>query len=82
MIIEYPLLSEKAVNMIEKENKLAFAVSKNATKKQIKEEFEKMYNVKVAEVNTVMGIKGKKKAFIRLKPEFKAMDLATKLKLI
>lgn len=82
MMIEYPMLSEKAVNMIEKENKMVFIVKKEATKKQIKEEFEKTYGVKVAEVNTVLGIKGKKKAFIRLKPEFKAMDLATKLKLI
>lgn len=82
MIIEYPMLSEKAVNMIEKENKLVFVVKDSATKKQIKEEIEKMYNVKVANVNTVIGIKGKKKAFVKLTPQFKATDLATKLKII
>lgn len=82
MAIEYPLLTEKAVGMIEKENKIAFIVEKSSTKKEIKEEFEKLYKVKVANITTIIGMNGKKKAFIKLKPEFKATDLATKLKLI
>ena len=82
MIIKYPLLTEKAVGLIEKENKIAFIVDKNANKEEIKKEVEKKYKVKVKSVNTVNTIQGKKKAYIKLKPEFKAADLALKLKII
>ena len=82
MTIEYPLLTEKAVGAIEKENKIIFIVDKKATKEEIKKEVEKQYKVKVDSVNTMISIKGKKKAYVKLKPEFKAIDLATKLKII
>ncbi len=82
MVIEYPLLSEKAVGLIEKENKLVFVVRKDATKKDIKKAVEELYGVKVSDVNTVISIKGQKKAYVKLKPEFKAIDLATKLKIM
>ena len=82
MIIEYPVLSEKAVGMIEKENKIVFAVQKDATRQQIKDEVEKLYNVKVERVNTVRSMKGTKKAYVKLAKESKASDLATKLKII
>jgi large subunit ribosomal protein L23 len=82
MVIEYPLLSEKAVGAIEKENKIVFIVTKNATKQQIKKAVEELYEVKVASVNTMMSMKGVKKAYVKLTPEFKAIDLATKLKII
>jgi len=35
--------------------------------------------VKVAKVNVLVTPDGKKKAFVKLKPEFKAGDVATKL---
>ena len=82
MTIEYPLLSEKAVGLIEKENKLVFIVNKNANKDEIKKAVESLYNVKVQKVNTVINIKGMKKAYVKLKPEFKAIDIATKLKIM
>lgn len=82
MVIEYPLLSEKAVGAIEKENKIVFIVKPDATKKEIKEEVERLYSVKVASVNTIHTIKGRKKAYVKLKPQFKAIDLATKLRII
>jgi large subunit ribosomal protein L23 len=82
MVVQYPLLTEKAVGLIEKENKLVFIVDKNATKKEIAEEVEKLYAVKVAKVNTMISIKGQKKAYVKLKPEYKAVDLAAKLKIM
>ena len=82
MIIEYPVLTEKAVGLIEKENKLVFAVHKKANKEQIKEEFEKLYEVKVDKITAMHTHKGTKRAFIKLKPEFNAVDLATKLKIM
>jgi len=81
-MIKYPLLSEKAVGLIEKENKLVFIVDKKARKEEIKKTVEQIYAVKVASVNTMISIKGQKKAYVKLRPEYKAIDLATKLKIL
>lgn len=76
--LSYAYLTEKAVGLVEKENKLVFIVKRTADKKQIKDAIEKAFNVKVAKVNT--QIKGnEKKAYIKLKPESKAIDVAVKL---
>ena len=65
-----------------KANKIVFVVDKKANKEKIKEAFEKVFEVKVEKVNTQITIKGEKKAFIKLKPEFKAADVAVKLGII
>jgi large subunit ribosomal protein L23 len=76
------LITEKSVGLIEKENKLVFVVDKSATKHDIKKAVEELYGVKVAAVNTMISMKGRKKAYVKLKPEFKASDIATKLKVL
>jgi large subunit ribosomal protein L23 len=81
-ILKYPYITEKSVGMIDKENKIVFVVDRKANKKQIKEAFEKLFEVKVEKVNTEITLKGEKKAYIKLKPEFKARDVATKLGLV
>jgi len=78
-ILLYPLVTEKTVGMIEKENKIVFIVDRKANKQQIKETFEKLFGVKVEKINTLITKDGKKKAFIKLKKEFKASDVAVKL---
>ncbi len=78
-LILYPLVTEDTVSLIETENKLTFIVNIKANKKEIKEAIEKLYNVKVDKVNTCITMDGKKKAYVKLKPEFKASDLAIKL---
>ena len=78
-VIEYPLVSEKAVGMIEKENKLCFVVNKKATKTDVKKAVETLYNVKVDSVNMMRDMKARKRAFVRINAKFKAEDLATKL---
>ncbi|RLE51058.1 MAG: 50S ribosomal protein L23, partial [Candidatus Methanomethylicota archaeon] len=40
---------------------------------------EKLFDVKVVKVNTLITPKGEKKAYIKLAPEFKASDIATRL---
>jgi len=82
MAVQYPLLTEKAVGLIEKENKIVFIVTNDSKKADIKKAVEKLYDVKVASVNTMISMKGLKKAYVKLKPEYKAVDLATKLKVI
>ena len=78
-IIEYPVITEKTVNLISADNKITFVVNKSATKKEIKAAVEKLYNVKVESVNLLFDRKNRKKAFVKLKKEFNAQDLANKL---
>jgi len=81
-VVLYPLVTEKAVNMIDAENKITFIVANNTDKKKVKEIIERIYGVKVAKINMVRDMKGRKKAIVKLKKEFKANDLATKLKIL
>jgi len=81
-IIMHPLISEKAVNMIEKENKICFIVNKNSTKQEIKEALEKEYNVKIDKVNIINDMKGRKKAIVKINKAFKANDIAMKIGII
>ena len=78
-IIKRPLITEKTFDLIEKENKLVFIVDRKANKNQIKRAVEKLHNVKVIKVNTMITSKGEKKAFIKLHPEYSAQDIAIDL---
>jgi large subunit ribosomal protein L23 len=60
-ILISPVITEKATNASE-QNKVVFKVARNATKPQIKEAVEKLFDVKVKRVNTLIR-KGKIKAF-------------------
>lgn len=81
-VLEHPIVSEKAVSMIETENKIVFKVNKDADKYDIKDAVEKIYNVKVLAVNVVNDTKGQKKAIVKLDPKFKATELASKLGMV
>ena len=78
-VVQYPLITEDVVNLIEEENKITFIVNMKADKNAIKRAVEKLYEVKVDKVNTLITSKGLKKAFVKLEPENKASDLAIKL---
>jgi large subunit ribosomal protein L23 len=60
-IIIAPVITEKATVASERK-KVIFKVARNATKPQIKEAVEKLFDVKVKSVNTLIR-KGKVKAF-------------------
>jgi len=81
-IIKHPLATEKAVRMMEAENKLVFIVDRKSKKSEIKEAIEKMFKVKVLKVNTMITNKGIKKAYILLSAETPAVDVATQLGLM
>ncbi|MFX0038425.1 MAG: 50S ribosomal protein L23 [Promethearchaeota archaeon] len=78
-IIKRPLITEKTFDLIEKENKLVFLVNRKANKNQIKKAIEKLHNVKVIKINTMITPEGEKKAFVKLHPEFSAQDIAIDL---
>jgi len=75
------IATEKAVMMIERENLLTFEFDKRKTKTEIKKDLEDMFEVKIEKIRTL--IRGNKKyAYVKLKKEFLAIDLATKLGLM
>jgi large subunit ribosomal protein L23 len=78
-IINFPLMTESASLMVEKDNKLIFVVNRNADKADIKRAVEVLYAVKVKKVNLLITPQGVKKAFVKLTPEFRASDVAIKL---
>jgi large subunit ribosomal protein L23 len=81
-VLKSPYMTEKSIGLVERENKIVFIVSRGSDKKQIKDAFEKVFEVKVDKVNTEITPEGEKKAYIKLKPEFKAIDVATKLGMV
>jgi ribosomal protein uL23 len=82
MIIKYPISTEKSVKLIQGENKLVFVVDRAASKRQIKEEIELLFNAKVLSVNTIVTPEAKKRAIVQFSPETPAIDIATKLGLM
>ncbi|OMJ74780.1 hypothetical protein SteCoe_8207 [Stentor coeruleus] len=77
-----PLATEKALKIIETFNTLVFLVDPHADKKQIKKYAEQLYNIKVTKVNTLIRPDGKKKAFIKISPEYEGVDIANKIGII
>jgi large subunit ribosomal protein L23 len=53
-IIERPIISEKMSAVTDKLNQYGFIVNKKSNKIQIKEAVEKMYDVEVVSVNTMI----------------------------
>ena len=56
-----PIVTEKATKLTEQLNRYTFRVSLNANKYQIKSLVEKLYGVKVVNVNTLV-VRGKNKS--------------------
>ncbi len=81
-ILKAPISTEKVVRMINEENKLAFFVDRRANKKEIKRAVEEALDVKVEKVWTIITIDGRKKAYVKLGPEYRASDIAAKLGVI
>lgn len=76
-----PIVSEKAVKLIETENVILFRTERKMKKPDIKKEIEELFKVKVEKINTLL--RGNKKfAYVKLKKEFPAIDLATRLGMI
>ena len=80
-ILDAPIISEKSSIAAEKENRFVFKIRTYATKTQVKQAVESLFNVEVDSVH-VLNVKGKqkrfgktlgkrsdwKKAYVKLKP--------------
>jgi large subunit ribosomal protein L23 len=87
-----PLITEKALTTREAEGSLVFEVATGATKTEVKQAVEKLFNVKVASIRTA-NVEGKerrrgrftgyqpdwKKAYVRLKSGEKVPDFAAEI---
>jgi len=77
--ILYPVMTEVTSRILETENKLVFIVNIMATKMDVKRAVEELYEVVVEKVNFTVTPRGEKKAFVKLHPDYKAVDVAIKL---
>ncbi len=57
-----PIISEKSTRVGEQSNQYVFRVAKNASKKQVKDAVEKIFDVQVEKVQ-ILNMKGKSKVF-------------------
>lgn len=81
-VLMYPLVTESAMkNMIEN-NTLVFLVDVRSDKANIKNVFEMICKIRTTKVNTLTTFRGTKKAFIKLGPDYNAIDVAKKFKFI
>merc|ERR1719184_443220 len=61
---------------------LVFIVDVKSNKHQIKSAVKKLYEIEVVKVNTLIRPDGKKKAYVRLAPDYDALDVANKIGII
>ncbi len=72
-VIKGPVVTEKSTTQKDEENKVVFKVDRNANKVEIRNAVNKLFNVKVLDVN-VSNVKGKKKRVGRIigkRPDWK-----------
>merc|ERR1711997_1440413 len=81
-VIKHPLTTESAMKKIEDNNTLVFITNMKANKHQIKSAVKKLYDINVAKVNTLIRPDGQKKAYVRLAPDYDALDVANKIGII
>ena len=79
MQLKYPFVTEKAMMLLERENKLQFLVRREATKEDIKREIERAFEKEVTAVRTIMTMKGEKKAIISFTDEKAAEEILSRL---
>ncbi|KAG5442406.1 60S ribosomal protein L23A [Clonorchis sinensis] len=81
-IIQNPVTTEAAMKKIEDNDTLVFIVDRRANKPAIKAAVQSLYNIKVAKVNTLNCPKNVKKAYVKLPPDFDALDVANRIGII
>ncbi|QZA87496.1 50S ribosomal protein L23 [Salinarchaeum sp. IM2453] len=78
-VIIHPLVTEKAMNDMDFENKLQFAVHENASKPEIADAVSERFDVEVVGVNAHFTMDGYKKAIVELSEEDDAAEVASRI---
>jgi len=81
-VLTFPHLTEKSMNLVERNNVLVFIVNMKATKDSVKDAVEKGFGARVISVNIHITKKNQKKAYVRLAEGVLASDIATRLGMI
>eukprot|EP00798_Chlamydomonas_sp_ICE-L_P017657 gene17657-24004_t len=81
-VLKYPLTTESAMKKIEDNNTLVFIVDLKASKKQIRDSVQRMYDIQTKKINTLIRPDGLKKAYVRLTADYDALDVANKIGII
>jgi large subunit ribosomal protein L23 len=76
-----PIATEKAIMLIESQNVLTFETERKMSKPEMKKEIEDLFEVKVENIRA-MNRGNRKIIYAKLKKEFPAIDVATKLGLM
>lgn len=67
---------------IEDNNTLVFLCDTKASRTKVRLAVKKLYEIDVAKVNTMIRPDGLKKAFVKLAPDYDALDVANKIGII
>ncbi|RLM97551.1 50S ribosomal protein L23 [Haloarcula sp. Atlit-7R] len=78
-VIKHPHVTEKAMNDMDFQNKLQFAVDDRASKGEVADAVEEQYDVTVVQVNTQNTMDGEKKAVVRLSEDDDAQEVASRI---
>ena len=78
-IIDYPLVTDKAMDEMDFDNKLLFIVDLDAHKPEIRDAIQDQYDVTVTNVNTQITPQGEKKATVTLSEDDDAQDVASRI---
>ncbi|MDY6957966.1 MAG: 50S ribosomal protein L23 [Halobacteriota archaeon] len=78
-VIKFPYVTEKATSIMDEKNTLTFMVDVRASKPQIRRDVEKLFDVTVVDVKTMITPKGEKKALVSLSDDDSADDIITRL---
>ena len=78
-VIRFVLMTEKAIQSIEIENKLSFIVYRESNKRAIKNSVESAFQSEIVNVKVLNDQKGRKKAIVKFKEEGAAGDIAMRL---
>lgn len=73
--------TEKALRLLETENTFTFNIDRKMRKNELKKELEGTLGIKIEKIRTHI-IKGEKIAFVRMKKESSASELASRLGMI
>ena len=79
MTLKHPLVTEKAMDEMDFENKLQFISDADAAKPDIREAIETQFDVVVDSVNTQVTMDGEKKATVLLSEDDDAQEVASRI---
>lgn len=82
MALSHPLVTEKAMVLLENSNQLSFIVRKEATKASVEAAMEKNFGKKIASIRTLMTNKGAKKAIITFEEKNAAEEILSQLGIV